>query len=123
MNPAHIAHQAEHATRRLGDARLALARWLGSDNTAASQQLASGLTDHANAIARAEGSAEMWGVAAAVADHYPDDPARVLTALIHALRTDDTWSGRGNDTRRAHFDGKLSTLHEIAMHVDIERGE
>lgn len=90
---------------------------------------AQALTDRVLAIARMEGKLRVWSQYETVSQcaqvDYPDNPELVKYACMKSLvRTliggaDDTWSGRGNDTRRACYDGKLEAAEEI--YYDILR--
>jgi hypothetical protein len=63
-----------------------------------------------NQIAELEGQARALAHAEYAIEHN-DDPINAIT--FNLLRTDDTWSGRTNDVRRAFFDGVLDALHEL----------
>lgn len=97
-----------------------------TDDTSADQ-----ITKRALRVARLEGSLATWTryetVVRCVQVDYPDFPMQVklecMKMLVRMLINgpDDTWSGRGNDTRRARFDGKIAAAEEI--YYDILRME
>ena len=69
----------------------------------------------ANRMAEAEGAHKAWALAAAILRGALDagtvaDPTRLLALLLDGA--DDTWSGRGNDVRRAYADGVRRAVAE-----------
>lgn len=72
-----------------------------------------------NRIAYTEGEATAYGRAAQIMGREDLDMTRKLRALLQlaAAPTDDQWSGRSNDVRRAYHDGLDSTLSDIAFEL------
>ena len=69
----------------------------------------------ANRMAEAEGAHKAWAIAAAILRGALDsgtvaDPVRLFALLLDG--PDDTWSGRGNDVRRAYADGVRRAVAE-----------
>ena len=69
----------------------------------------------ANKIAEAEAAHKVWTLAASILRGAldagtPADPVRLFILLLDG--PDDTWSGRGNDVRRAYADGVRRAVAE-----------
>ncbi len=74
-------------------------------------------------VAIYEGEITVWSeyheVYADASARHPDDPSRVQYQCMRNLTRllmngpDDTWSGRGNDTRRARYDGKCTAVQDV----------
>lgn len=78
------------------------------------------VNDYAIVLAGAEGAYSVWArIEAAANYHLRND--RVLTEAILAdisaelllTGADDSWSGRGNDVRRARFDGVRDAVRNV----------
>ena len=76
------------------------------------------MVDQVNGIAKAEGEFLVFQMAAMISDECPDvatvrrDVTRYLFGVL-TTGADDTWSGRGNDTRRAHHDGQVRACDRV----------
>jgi hypothetical protein len=72
------------------------------------------LVDRLNAVAEAEGALQAAGRAALAFGNGASDD-RIRDGLIAMLLNspDDTWSGRGNDMRRAKHDGLRKQVQQI----------
>lgn len=87
----------------------------------ADNERAEGLASYLNDIARYEGEAYGYGrLAALVGWHVQQDTTEVEvhaamfdTMLEVATHTDDTWSGRQNDVRRARHDGETRAVEAV----------
>lgn len=79
---------------------------------------------HANGIARAEGRLFVLdGIAVVMGDISRDTAASIKYAkqvtIDAALRgSDDTWSGRGNDNRRAFYEGVVEAVRVGLDYLD-----
>ena len=90
---------------------IALAARLTSEPSTVSSQY---LADHANALAVSEGAASAYTRLAKVAEYGVKVDATFADVIVELTNevvmqatagADDGWSGRGNDARRANFDG------------------
>lgn len=87
---------------------------LGSD-TPTTWNLGAAVAASANRMAEVEGAHKAWAIAAAILRGALDsgtvaDPTRLWALLLDGA--DDTWSGRGNDVRRAYADGVRRAVSE-----------
>lgn len=76
--------------------------------------------DFANILARAEGKVHAWAMLQKVYINITDrgdefTKEDVMSVGVELLQpgADDRWSGRGNDVRRARFDGVRSAVDEF----------
>lgn len=82
------------------------------------ESLASGV----NAIAEAEGMAFIAGQFVRMLKHDKTRAEATASCVSHVIGVgpDDTWSGRTNDARRAHFDGMRKMASELADAIEFE---
>lgn len=71
-------------------------------------------------LADAEGARDVWSKLATVATYHCKSgveitEAQVMQVVMDLLTrgADDTWSGRGNDVKRAYFDGVRSAATRV----------
>lgn len=111
---AKIAAKTESA-KKFYDAMVAKAA-----DIAAHQFTAKAWADYAADLAEAEGILAAWtrlsGMVTWQQDH--DEPVTGYDVLyivgeLLGEGADDTWSGRGNDTRRAHHDGVVRACRDM----------
>ncbi|GAA4680638.1 hypothetical protein [Nocardioides nanhaiensis] len=119
----NLTHDTTDATI-LANVETARARVIGLCNERAS---ATDIAEAALLVANAEGMASARiayrNTLRNAADHLRHDPTH--PEVVEAARTylrdlilsgaDDTWSGRGNDARRARHDGFLAGARELLM--------
>ena len=120
---------------RVADAVAAAARAAAEANARLSEMLAGGcgslgsmkFIQAAEAAVYADGEASQWEAFSAVAAGAGDVAASLSSMLLdHLLRSPhDTWSGRGNDLRRAHRDGGVAACKRLRTElrlVGVEAG-
>lgn len=80
------------------------------------------MTHELASLAHSEGAARVFQAAADMLAEGQDIEV-VYTRLVYQflLRTDDTWSGRGNDLRRATADGHRDALSDLQRYIDVHR--
>jgi hypothetical protein len=93
------------------------------ENAVRDGQRAGSITDYLNEVAEAQGALTVVAEYEEVLDYTQDadefDPVKANLAVIETLTrivlrgADDTWSGRGNDARRAYFDGVRETADDL----------
>lgn len=71
------------------------------------------LAKRVNSIAEAEGRVQVYAQLSSL--HHRLEKEEFLLAVMSLLvrGPDDTWSGRGNDVRRAFADGRREALDEV----------
>lgn len=100
-----VQKTAEEAEDALEAARKALLTMVTEavENTGGVR--ATRIADRLEDVAIAEGAYEFWLTAAAMLDQGHGLTEIIDHGVDYAIRSDDTWSGRGNDTRRSVADG------------------
>ena len=95
---------------------------------AGERRAAETLSDRLNDLAKAEGRYDLLLSAAKVAEyheaHEDDDVADAVRNYMLDRMTEgagDTWSGRGNDVRRARHEGLLDAAREINLAIEMAR--
>jgi hypothetical protein len=117
----HLGNQAGIAQRRIEEALDEL-RSLTPDRLTGR-----GVAEIGADIAEMQGRLEVYERAAGVIRGHLEvdaDPhytvARLALNLIEMITwTDDQWSGRSNDVRRAKHDGRLEAARDIRLRLDI----
>lgn len=104
IDVARITRKTEQASLEVTNTRTFAATLAADPSTTAEQW---GM--FANRLAEAEGKAEAWARLAYIVDNRGGsiDKAGVKEIAFSLLvnGADDSWSGRGNDVKRARFDG------------------
>ena len=79
---------------------------------------ADGLAKLVNELAEAEGAASVHYRYVQVLRHSDDTDKALEVATDTVLGAlDDTWSGRGNDVRRANYDGMSKAVRELRSRI------
>lgn len=108
-----IAKNLETANRDVAGCRQLLA------DRVTEGRRAEDLTTALNGLAQAEGAQRLWArLNQAVenpsrGEEFNETVALRLVAGMLAQGADDSWSGRGNDVNRAHFDGIRSAAQKV----------
>lgn len=114
---------AETFARHYDSAAAEADSWRASVAQAATEgQPASEIVNKLNKLAEAEGSRDMWYRLQRAATHtsvngdeFTEDMANRVVLGFLANGADDSWSGRGNDVRRAYFDGIREASRKIEL--------
>lgn len=107
-----LAKAAAAADTRVTIAKQAVVSAVDSNRNGYSyEDVASALVD----LAQAEGALSVYNPAAVLAANAGVGVEEMTWFAVHQLRqsTDDTWSGRRNDARRAYADGRRDAAKEL----------
>lgn len=109
-----LAKNAAEIADRIAEKRARLAT-LATDG-APTRELASAV----NEIAYYEGAHTVFATVERMADLDADERIEIITDML-VRGADDTWSGRGNDTNRAHFDGVRETAALVLRRLRAQK--
>jgi uncharacterized membrane protein YccC len=110
-----MAQQIERAEQELEAARNRL--YLAVGERKDSQYLAAAV----NAVAEVEGKLQVLGYAQRASSNGKSPEEMVASLLDNVLMgADDGWSGRTNDAKRAHFDGKREGVRWIVRRLGVD---
>lgn len=112
---AAIARKAEQSATTLANARGAASKLAADPNATAKSW-----GEFANMLAELEGAAHAWARLQQAVTYvtnkgleFTEDDTKICAFELLAGGADDEWSGRGNDVRRARFDGIRKAANDM----------
>lgn len=111
---AKIVRNAHFAAENVTAARARLAKIASGDDDRRIDSLVSAV----NAVAKAEGANRAWSRAARMIEggHTAAEAYESVVDLV-LNGADDSWSGRGNDAKRAEFDGIREAVQNLKWEI------